>query len=361
MQSSGLNPLAAINMHLKIKEITVETIDTKTIHFWQPIHDALHYVSGQFLTVIPEIEGKKVRRSYSLSSSMKTDMTPAITVKRIEGGLVSNFLCDTLQVGDSLEVLEPMGNFTLEADASASKNYVFVGAGSGITPLLSMIKTILHGEPLSKIQLIYGSRHEDQIIFKKVLDSLENSYADRLKVLHVISQPAANWPGLKGRINQASIVYYLKQELGLDIASAHYFLCGPQGMMTEVQSSLAMFDVPAGQIHQESFGVTVSAEMEQAEEDGSLKTQEITLIYEGKEHKITVQPSETILEAALEADLDIPYSCQAGMCTACMGLCKSGTVGMDEEDGLTPGEIAKGYILTCVAHPLSAGVVIDLD
>jgi ring-1,2-phenylacetyl-CoA epoxidase subunit PaaE len=101
--------------------------------------------------------------------------------------------------------------------------------------------------------------------------------------------------------------------------------------------------------------------MEQAEEDGSLQTQEVTLIYEGKEHKITVQPSETILEAALEADLDIPYSCQAGMCTACMGLCSSGKVGMDEEDGLTPGEIAKGYILTCVAHPLSAGVVIDLD
>ena len=357
----GLNPLAAINMHLKIKEITDETIDTKTIHFWQPIHDALHYLSGQFLTVIPEIEGKKVRRSYSLSSSSKTDMSPAITVKRIEGGLVSNFLCDTLKEGDSLEVLEPMGNFSVEPDSAASKNYVFVGAGSGITPLLSMIKTILHGEPLSKIHLIYGSRHEDQIIFKKVLDSLESLHSNRFKVLHVISQPAANWPGLKGRINQASIVYYLKQELGLDIASAHYYLCGPQGMMTEVQSSLAMFDVPAGQIHQESFGVVTSEEMEQAEEDGSLQTQEVTLIYEGKEHKITVQPSETILEAALEADLDIPYSCQAGMCTACMGLCQSGKVGMDEEDGLTPGEIAKGYILTCVAHPLSAGVVIDLD
>ena len=348
-------------MHLKIKEITDETIDTKTIHFWQPIHDALHYLSGQFLTVIPEIEGKKVRRSYSLSSSSKTDMSPAITVKRIEGGLVSNFLCDTLKEGDSLEVLEPMGNFILEAEASTAKNYVFVGAGSGITPLLSMIKTILHGEPLSKIHLIYGSRHEDQIIFKKVLDSLESLHANRFKVLHVISQPAANWPGLKGRINQASIVYYLKQELGLDIASAHYYLCGPQGMMTEVQSSLAMFDVPASQIHQESFGVVASEAMEQAEEDGSLQTQEVTLIYEGKEHKITVQPSETILEAALEADLDIPYSCQAGMCTACMGLCQSGKVGMDEEDGLTPGEIAKGYILTCVAHPLSAGVVIDLD
>jgi ring-1,2-phenylacetyl-CoA epoxidase subunit PaaE len=266
-----------------------------------------------------------------------------------------------LKEGDSLEVLEPMGNFSVDADSSATKTYVFVGAGSGITPLLSMIKTLLHGEPLSKIHLIYGSRHEDQIIFKKALDSLESLHANRFKVLHVISKPAPNWPGLKGRINQASIVYYLKQELGLDIASAQYYLCGPQGMMSDVQSSLAMFDVPTGQIHQESFGVVVSEEMEQAEEDGSLQTQEVTLIYEGKEHKITVQPSETILEAALEADLDIPYSCQAGMCTACMGLCSSGKVGMDEEDGLTPGEIAKGYILTCVAHPLSAGVVIDLD
>jgi ferredoxin-NADP reductase len=178
----GLNPLAAINMHLKIKEITDETIDTKTIHFWQPIHNAVHYLSGQFLTVIPEIEGKKVRRSYSLSSSPKTDMSPAITVKRIEGGLVSNFLCDTLKEGDSLEVLEPMGNFSVEADSSATKTYVFVGAGSGITPLLSMIKTLLHGEPLAKIHLIYGSRHEDQIIFKKVLNSLESLHANRFKV-----------------------------------------------------------------------------------------------------------------------------------------------------------------------------------
>lgn len=348
-------------LYLTVKEITQETEDTKTIHFWHPIHEALHYLSGQFLTVIPVINGQKVRRSYSFSSSPKTDNSPAITVKRIPGGLVSNFLCDEVKVGDSLEVMEAMGNFYIEPNADVCKNYVFIGAGSGITPLISMIKTLLKSEPKSKIHLIFGSRNENQIIFKSVLDQLEKQFAERFTVLHVISQPAANWPGLKGRINQASIVYYLKQELGIHIPSAIYYMCGPEGMMKDVQSSLGMFDVPTEQIHKELFVSTVSEAVEEAEEDGSLQEQEITLIYEGKEHKLVVKPSETILEAALESDLDIPYSCQAGMCTACLGLCKSGKVIMDEEDGLTPNEINKGYILTCVAHPMSAGVVIDLD
>ncbi|MEY4383939.1 MAG: hypothetical protein RI995_1481 [Bacteroidota bacterium] len=347
--------------HLTVKEITEETEDTKTFHFWQPIHDTVKYLSGQFLTVIPEIEGKKVRRSYSFSSSPKTDTAPAITVKRVKNGLVSNFLCDTLRVGDALEVMDSMGNFIIEPSASEKKNYVFVGAGSGITPLFSMIKTILQAEPQSTIELIYGSRSENQIIFKAALDALEKTYADRLKILYIISQPSPSWAGLKGRINQASIVYYLKQELGTDIAKSHYFLCGPEEMMDQVKRSLAIFDVPNEQIHQELFASHTSEAVTEAEEDGSLKEQSIQLIYEGKTHEITVLPSQTILEAALEADIDIPYSCQAGMCTACMGLCSSGKVIMDEEDGLTQGEIDKGYILTCVSHPMSAGVVINLD
>ncbi len=349
------------HLHLSIKEITEETADTKTIHFWHPLHHQLDYFSGQFLTIIPEIEGKKIRRSYSLSSSPKTDTSPAISVKRITGGVVSNFVCDHLKVGDTLEVMEAMGNFTINPDAELAKEYVFVGAGSGITPLFSMIKTLLHTQPKSNIYLIYGSRLESQIIFKKALDKLENTFTDRFKVLHVISQPAANWPGLRGRINKASIVYYLKQEFGLDISSSHYYLCGPAQMMQEVEESLNMFEVPNSSIHKELFSTSASEETEKAEENGSLIEQEVTLIYEKKAHKITVKPGKTILEAALEADIDIPYSCQAGMCTACMGVCTSGKVIMDEEDGLTDNEIKKGFVLTCVAHPMSNDVVIDLD
>lgn len=347
--------------HLTVKEITEETEDTKTFHFWQPIHDTVKYKSGQFLTVIPEINGTKVRRSYSFSSSPKTDTAPAITVKRLQNGLVSNYLCDNLKVGDTLEVMEPMGNFFIEPEASQAKNYVFVGAGSGITPLFSMIKTILMAEPQSTVELIYGSRFEDQIIFKSALEALERTYSNRFKILHIISKPSPSWAGLKGRINQASIVYYLKQELGTEIAKSHFYLCGPEEMMDQVKGSLALFDVPLNQIHQELFVSHTSEEIAQAEEDGSLKEQMVQLVYEGRTHDIKVLPSQTILEAALEADVDIPYSCQAGMCTACMGHCTSGKVIMDEEDGLTPGEIDKGYILTCVAHPMSAGVVINLD
>lgn len=348
-------------LHLTIKEITEETDDTKTIHFWHPIHTTISYKSGQFFTLIPEIDGQKIRRSYSLSSSPKTDTSPAVTVKRIEGGLVSNYLCDQLKVGDSLEVIEPMGNFFIEPQVDMSKTYVFIAAGSGITPLFSMIKTVLHAEPKSTIYLIYGSRNEQQIIFKKALESLESQHPSRFKLIHVISQPSHTWPGFKGRINQASIVFYLKQELGINIPSAFYYLCGPAGMMSEVEKSLAMFDVPKEQILKELFLSASNEDTENTGEDKSLKPQEVTLIFEGKTHTVHVLPSETILEAALEADIDIPYSCQAGMCTACMGLCTSGKVIMDEEDGLTDNEIKKGYILTCVAHPMSEGVVINLD
>lgn len=347
--------------HLTVKEVVEETKDTKTIHFWHPIHNTVQYKAGQFLTVIPEIDGKKTRRSYSFSSSPVTDSSPAITIKRVEKGLVSNYLCEHLKVGDTLEVMEPMGHFCVEPQSAAKKNYVFVGAGSGITPLFSMIKTILKSEPQSSIELIYGSRFEDQIIFKSALNELEKNYSDRFKILYIVSKPSASWAGLKGRINQASIVYYLKQELGTDILNSHYFICGPEELTQQVKSSLAIFEVPETHIHSELFTSSHHEPIQIDEEDGQMKERIIKIHYEGKTHELTVLPSQTILEAALEADIDLPYSCQAGMCTACMGKCTAGKVGMDEEDGLTQGEIDKGYILTCVAHPLTDGVEIEIE
>lgn len=352
--------MSAVPFYLTLKSITDETADTKTFEFWHPIHQAIAYQAGQFLTLIPNIEGKKHRRSYSFSSSPKTDSGLAVTVKRLPGGLVSNYLCDNLKVGDALEVLEPMGKFTLVPLAERQAHYVLVAAGSGITPLFSILKTILKAEPESKVDLIYGSRHEDQIIFKAALDALEQQYPQRFRCLHVISQAKENWPGFKGRIHQASMVYYLKQELQVNIAQAQYYVCGPEGMLEQVRSALAMFDVPAEHIHYELFYSSPDERPEPAQEEGP-KDEVVRLIYEGKEHSVTVKPSQTILEAALEADIDLPYSCQAGMCTACLGTCTQGQVKMDEEDGLTPNEIAKGLVLTCVAHPLTSDVVIQID
>jgi ring-1,2-phenylacetyl-CoA epoxidase subunit PaaE len=347
--------------HLTVKEIVEETPDTKTISFWQPIHQSVSYKAGQFITVIIEINGKKERRSYSMSSSPR-EGSLAITIKKVKHGLVSNYLCDTLKVGDAVEVMEPMGHFVLMPDPEKTRNIVLFGGGSGITPLMSILKTVLPAELKSKVFLVYGSRSEEEIIFKKELDRLEHTYSGRLKVIHVLTKPSYTWAGYKTRINQASTVIFLKQDIGLPISESEYYLCGPEGMMEQVSNALNLFNVPTENIHKEHFGEAVyKAEAENEEDDGSLKEQQVIIKYEGKSYEILVKPHETILEAALNKDIDLPYSCQAGMCTACMGKCVAGTINMDEEDGLTDNEIKQGYILTCVAHPTSSGVVVEVE
>jgi ring-1,2-phenylacetyl-CoA epoxidase subunit PaaE len=348
--------------HLTIKEIIEETADTKTISFWQPIHQALSYKAGQFITVILEINGKKERRSYSMSSSPR-EANLAITVKKVKNGLISNYLFETLKVGDSIEVMEPMGHFIAEPNAEKNRNIVLFGGGSGITPLMSIIKTILPVEQNSKIFLVYGSRSEEEIIFKNQLNALEQEYKGRFKVIHVLSKPSYSWHGYKTRINQASAVIFLKQDIGVSIPDAEYYLCGPEGMMEQVTNALKLFNVPQENIHKEHFVETPHKPgiVEKEDEDTSLKPQTVTIKYEGKDYAVLVKPSETILEAALNQDIDLPYSCQAGMCTACMGRCVQGKIQMDEEDGLTEKEINQGWVLTCVSHPLTDGVVIEVE
>lgn len=348
--------------HLTVKEVIEETADTKTFTFWHPIHQAISYKAGQFLTLIPVIDGQKVRRSYSMSSSPNKDASIAVTVKRVPNGLVSNYLCDTLKVGDAIEVMEPMGHFVIEPNPTKSRTVVLFGGGSGVTPLMSIAKSVLPVETTTKVYLVYGSRNEESIIFKQQLTELEAQYSGRFKVVHVLSQPSAAWTGDKTRINQALAERFLTQELGNDITKAEYYLCGPAGMMEQVTTSLTLAKVPTTQIYQEHFTSTHGGTaIVEEEEDDSLKEQTVTIQYEGNDYTVIVKPHETILDAALRDDIDLPYSCQAGMCTACLGKCTSGKVVMDEEDGLTDNEIKQGYILTCVAHPKTAGVVIEID
>lgn len=347
--------------HLTVKEIIEETPDTKTFTFWHPVHQSVSYKAGQFLTLIPVINGQKVRRSYSMSSSPNKDASIAVTVKRVPNGLVSNYLCDNVKVGDAIEVMEPMGHFVIEPNPMKERTIVLFGGGSGITPLMSILKSVLPVEQGSKVFLVYGSRDEENIIFKKQLVELELKYEGRFKVLHVLTKPSYTWTGYKTRINQASTVIFLKQDFAIDIAKAEYYLCGPEGMMEQVENALNLFDVPKENIHKEHFGSTGTHEITQEEEDESIKDQTVTIQYEGNDYQILVKAHETILEAALREDIDLPYSCQAGMCTACLGKCVSGKVHMDEEDGLTDKELQQGYILTCVAHPKTAGVVIEVE
>ena len=346
---------------LQVKEVVQETAESVTIYFWHPLSEQIKYKAGQFITIIvPAGEsGKKVRRSYSMSTSPHSDTAIGVTVKRVQGGLVSNYLNDNVKIGDFLEVLEPLGNFFLEPDADTTRHIVLFAAGSGITPMMSIAKSVLKMESNSRVTLIYGNRREDSIIFKQKLESLKEQYSKRLEVHHLLSNPSDLWVGHKGRISQGIAVRLMK-EAETDFAKDNFYLCGPVGMMEDVIAALAIYNVSKERIHKENFH-TVMVEGEIEETDNSLQTQTVKVKYNGNEYEFEVKPHQTILEAALDLDIDLPYSCQAGMCTACMGTCIEGKVKMDEEDGLTEKELKRGVMLTCVAHPITKGVVIEID
>jgi ring-1,2-phenylacetyl-CoA epoxidase subunit PaaE len=346
---------------LQVKEVVQETAESVTIYFWHPLSEQIKYKAGQFITIIvPAGEGgKKVRRSYSMSTSPHSDTAIGVTVKRVQGGLVSNYLNDNVKIGDFLEVLEPLGNFFLEPDADTTRHIVLFAAGSGITPMMSIAKSVLKMESDSRVTLIYGNRQEDSIIFKEKLESLQEQYSKRLGVHHLLSSPSDLWVGHKGRISQG-IAIRLMKEAETDFAKDNFYLCGPVGMMEDVIAALAIYNVSKERIHKENFH-TVMVEGEIEETDDSLQTQTVRVKYNGNDYEFEVKPHQTILEAALDLDIDLPYSCQAGMCTACMGTCIEGKVKMDEEDGLTEKELKRGVMLTCVAHPITKGVVIEID
>jgi ring-1,2-phenylacetyl-CoA epoxidase subunit PaaE len=344
---------------LQVQKVVQETADSVSIYFWHPLSEQIKYKSGQFLTVlVPDGTGKKARRSYSMSSSPVVDTGLIITVKRVAGGLVSNYLNDNVKAGDFLEVLEPMGRFTYEEENSSYGNLIMIAAGSGITPLLSIIKTVLKTEVEKKILLIYGNRNENSIIFKEELRVLESVHADRFKVVHLLSSPSEYWVGHKGRANQANCIMFMKDNF-VDFKNDLFYMCGPEEMMDEMQKIYTLFDVEEDRVFYERFNAPVHDNLDQ--EHVGLQKRSVTVNYDGDTHVFEVEPHQTILEAALDQDIDLPYSCQAGMCTACLGKCLEGKIEMDEDDGLTDKEKAHGYVLTCVAHPLTDGVVIEID
>lgn len=348
---------------LQVKDVIKETEDAITIEFWHPLSEQIKYKAGQFITlIVPADNGKKVRRSYSMSSSPHTDTAVAVTVKRVPGGLVSNYLIDQVKKGDFIEVIEPMGNFIAEPDAGKERHFVLIGAGSGITPLMSIAKSILKMEPKSRVSLIYGNRTVESIIFWKKLMDMELADRKRLSVVHVLSKPTDSWAGLRGRINKANIVVMLKDlDVHFRSEKEEFFLCGPAGMMEEVLDILDVFEVPQERIHKENFMAPMLDESIELADSEGLQTREVTVKYDGDDFTFKVEPHQTILEAALELDIDLPYSCQAGMCTACLGKCVSGKIKMDEDEGLTQAEQEEGWVLTCVSHPLTDGVVLEIE
>lgn len=347
---------------LYVKNIVHETKDAVTIVFEQP-QGKIQYKSGQFLTLITSVQGKEVRRAYSLCSSPFVDADLAVTVKRVENGLMSNWLPDNLKQGSKLRVMEPMGQFTTEYDSKRKRHIIMFAGGSGITPMMSIIKSVLTQEPESIVSLIYCNRDIDSIIFKDELEKRDAKYEGRLHVIHVLDNAPMNWQGYSGLLSHEMLTRLFERVPDWGIDKTTYLMCGPEGMMKNVETLLAARNIPQEKIFKESFvqgTIDKKETKEVASAAGEKKAREVTIRYDGQEYKIMVEPDMTILQTALDQGIDLPYSCQSGLCTACRGRALSGEVKLDEEEGLSKSERAEGYVLTCVGHPMTDDVVIEI-
>jgi len=348
---------------LTVKQIIQETKDAISIVFEQPAAP-ISYKAGQFLTLITTVDGKEVRRAYSLSSSPFTDEDLVVTVKRVDQGLMSNWLPDNLTEGSTVKVMAPTGHFTTEYKKENKRHLIMFAGGSGITPMMSLIKSTLTQEPESICSLIYCNRDIDSIIFKSTLDQLEITHAGRLHVIHILDNAPMNWQGYSGLLNHDMLTKLFERIPDWGMDKSTYLMCGPEGMMKNVEALLAERNIPKEKLFKESFvqGTINKEEKKEAAAQSSdeKKAREVTIHYDGQEYKFMVEPDRTILETALDNGIDLPYSCQSGLCTACRGRALSGKVKLDEEEGLSQSEKAEGYVLTCVGHPMTDDVVIEI-
>lgn len=337
---------------LTIKEVVNVAKDAVNLVFEKP--ESFEYEPGQFITIIKEVNGKKIRRAYSLCTTPFEDENPAVTIKRVEGGAMSNDLNDNAKAGDQLEVMEPMGMFTTEYISSSKRNTVFFGGGSGITPLMSIIRSILLKEPESTTTLVYGNRTKEYVIFKELISQLEGQYPERFKAIHILEEGEADYNGRP----TPDMIGEICKNVSAD-SDAEFYICGPQPMMDVVSSGLEKFGIAQKAIRMESFEAGKTSPKEIIDKD-AVSESEVTILLDGEEYSITVKKSASVLDTALDNDLDMPYSCQSGLCTACRGKCVEGKISIDEAEGLSQDELDDGYVLTCVGKPLTDRVRVEM-
>jgi ring-1,2-phenylacetyl-CoA epoxidase subunit PaaE len=359
----------SLKLHkLRVNKIERQTKDAATIYFDIPdeLKEVFKYNHGQFIAIQVNVRGTNYRREYSLCSSPYCEEDFAIAVKKIGNGTVSNYLYHNLREGDILEVFPPNGKFFTELNPANEKNYILAAGGSGITPLLSISKSVLYVEPKSNVILYYGNATEESIMFRNELIGLMNKYGRRFKVYFTLMEDSESWKGLKGLINKNDLENILNETVKDKYKDAEYFICGPLEMMELVKSSLKDKSVPDEKIHIEYFTPPVVkketdafAGLGEIAEDGEAKEREVTVILDGNEYKLNIDPETSILDAAIAADIDPPFSCKSGICTTCRAKLLSGKVHMDEREGLSDSEIEDGYILTCQSHPLTDDVKVE--
>ena len=355
---------------LRIKRISHEAAGAVAISFEIPEseREVFRFEPGQFLTLRAEINGQDVRRNYSIScqrSRLQRSGELEVGIRPVEGGVFSNWAAQQLKPGDMLDVMPPDGRFTIKKPRAIHR--VGFAAGSGITPILSIAASTLEEQPESKFTLVYGNRKMASVMFNEALQDLKDRYPDRLTLIHVLSRQAQEVELLQGRIDGdkvRAIIAALLPVRSMD----EVFICGPEAMIIATEAALLEAGVPADRVHAERFtsGPVVAAKVhpdtdKTAQAKSAPKPIALTVVLDGKQHEIAVSADEHLLDAALEAGLDLPYACKGGVCCTCRAKLMEGEVSMDKNFTLEADEMAQGFVLSCQARALSSSVRLSFD
>lgn len=352
--------------NLKVQDIIRETADCVSVAFEVPaeLSAEYHFQPGQYLTLETEIDGEKVRRSYSLCSS-PFDGELRVAIKEVEGGKFSTWANRSLTVGSEMRVMSPDGNFKAIIDENQEHHYVGFAAGSGITPVFSIMKSVLEQEPKSTFTLFYGNKTAQSVIFKEQIEALKNKYMQRLEVHHILSREDQGTDYLKGRIDADKCSHFA--ERFFDVKKVNdYFLCGPEEMIKTVSERLQDLGVAKEKVHYELFTSPVQSIAGKTQVKSDKKSSKfdsaVTVVLDGDEtHFDLSSDGDSILDAALDAGSDVPYACKGAVCCTCRAKVLEGEVEMDMNYALEDDEVEDGYILTCQAHPRSERVVVSFD
>lgn len=350
---------------LTVTEVKRETPETVSLTFAVPDdeRELFAYKQGQHLTLRTEIDGDEVRRSYSICSSV-ADACLKVAVRQVEGGAFSTFANENLKAGDQLEVMPPLGHFNIELDPSAARNYAMFAAGSGITPILSIIKTTLEEEPRARVTLLYGNRTSESTLFKSEISDLKNRYLDRFTFFHFFSQQPLEVDFFNGRLDQEKTREIMQRLVGAQTID-HAFVCGPQAMIEAVTEGLKGCGLALSAIHSELFVAgegTAKAPKRKAKAVEQAGRATLEIIMDGESKRVSMPDGETsILDAAAAAGMDAPFSCKGGVCATCRAKVIEGEVEMALNYGLEKEEIAQGFVLTCQSYPTTPHVKLSFD
>jgi ring-1,2-phenylacetyl-CoA epoxidase subunit PaaE len=349
---------------LTVSKVKHETRDAIAVTFDVPpeLKDTFAYRQGQYLTLRTTINGEDVRRSYSICSAVH-DAQLRVAIKRCSGGLFSSWANESLQPGATLDVMPPSGNFNVPLDAASSRHYLAFAAGSGITPILSIVKTTLQAEPHSRFTIVYGNRASSSVIFRDELTDLKDQYMGRLRLVYVMSREQQDIELFNGRITEDKCNQFLRQWIDIrDIDIA--FICGPEDMMHGVSRALQEAGLPKEQIRIELFAASAPPRERKPRsvESAARNLTEVTVIMDGNAASFTMdKDKESLLDAGLRAGLDMRYSCKGGVCSTCRCKVLDGEVEMDVNYALEDYEVARGFVLSCQSFPVTDKVVVDFD